>query len=133
MKEMIYQADSKREILDTGYCFGILYYTLNLGTHPTAYIKVPDDYEEDERELDVHGGCTYDSNYLYISENKKIEGHFIGWDYAHYTDYLGFQNKYINGLAKGKKWTTEEIFREVKEACYKIQNSKEKQDEHWKR
>ena len=41
MKEMIYQATQKREILDTGYCFGLLYYILSLGTHPVAYIKIP--------------------------------------------------------------------------------------------
>ena len=32
-KEMIYQADRKIEILETGTCFGLLYYILNLGTH----------------------------------------------------------------------------------------------------
>ena len=29
-KEMIYQADRKIEILETGTCFGLLYYILNL-------------------------------------------------------------------------------------------------------
>lgn len=40
-KEMIYQADRKIEILETGTCFGLLYYILNLGTHPTAYVRIP--------------------------------------------------------------------------------------------
>lgn len=42
MKEMKYQFERKIEVLDTGFCFGLLYYILNLGTHPTAYIKMPD-------------------------------------------------------------------------------------------
>ena len=41
MKEMEYCKDRKIEVLDTGYCLGLLYYILNLGTHPTAYIKIP--------------------------------------------------------------------------------------------
>lgn len=41
MKEMKYSKERKIEILATGYCFGLLYYILNLGTHPTAYIKLP--------------------------------------------------------------------------------------------
>ncbi len=31
MKEMEYSAKSKREVLDTGYCLGLLYYIMNLG------------------------------------------------------------------------------------------------------
>ncbi len=45
-----------------------------------------------EIDLDVHGGLTYSNNYLCISENKKVEGWiFIGWDYAHYGDYAGYE------------------------------------------
>ena len=64
MKEMIYQAEFKREVLDTGYCLGLLYFILNLGSHPT-----------------------------------KIR---VG----------------------GKKWSTQEIYQEVREACYDIQRRK---------
>lgn len=61
MKEMIYQNDRKVEVLDTGFCYGFLYYILNLGTHPTAYIKIPENhccykYETyEEVPLNVHG------------------------------------------------------------------------------
>ena len=47
LKEMKYQFDRKIEVLSTGYCLGLLYYILNLGTHPTAYIKIPDNVEID--------------------------------------------------------------------------------------
>lgn len=132
MKEMKYCKDRKIEVLATGYCLGLLYYILNLGTHPTAYIKIPKghklynkDYDDiyKEVDIDVHGGFTYSSNHLWISENQKIEGWFIGWDYAHYGDYAGYEEIFSKELRTGgKKWTTKEIFTEVKEACYQIQN-----------
>lgn len=127
IKEMKYQFDRKIEVLATGYCLGLLYYILNLGTHPTAYIKIPKDHkyykkEYDEIDVNVHGGLTYSANDLYISENEKIEGWFIGWDYAHYGDYVGYEKIMpIEIRTNDKKWTTEEIFEEVKEACYQIQ------------
>lgn len=130
MKEMQYQADYKREILDTGYCYGLVYYILNLGMHPTAYIQIPSnhrlygkDYDEiyNEVGIDVHGGITYTKDYLYISDNQKIDGWFIGWDYAHYGDYAGYEEKFPENLrTNGKKWTTKEILNEVKVACRQI-------------
>lgn len=75
MKEMKYQFERKIEVLDTGFCFGLLYYILNLGTHPTAYIKMPDNINIDEDKLDikldVHGGITYFDDHLWISKNQK--------------------------------------------------------------
>lgn len=138
MKEMQYLAECKREVLDTGYCFGLLYYILSLGTHPTAYIKIPKSHRlygktmseiYDEVNIDVNGGITYLEYELWISNIQKIDGYFIGWDYAHYGDYTGFEEKLpIRLRTGGKKWTTKEIFREVKEACYQIQNLKENKE-----
>lgn len=136
MKEMIYQAEIKIETLDTGYCLGLLYYIISLGTHPCAYVRIPQEHqfykkEYDDIDIDVHGGLTYSRDYLWILENQKIDGWFIGWDYAHYRDYLGYEmlpffqqfSEYHN---KDKKWTTEEIFKDVKEVCYQIQKDIEK-------
>ena len=131
MKEMIYQAERKIEVLDTGYCLGFLYYILNLGTHPTAYIKIPRDhkyFKKDymEIDLDVHCGPTYSRDYLYISKNNKVDGWFVGWDYAHYNDYAGYDEIMPKEIQTGgKKWTTEEIYKEVKEDCYHLNNIKE--------
>lgn len=122
MKKMEYSSNCKREILDTGYCFGLLYYIMNLGTHPTAYIKIPKDYDIDEAKIEVNGGITYSENELWINDNEKLAGKFIGWDYAHYGDYAGYEELLPEELRSGgKKWTTEEIYKEVKEACYQIQ------------
>lgn len=129
MKEMEYQPNRKIEVLDTGFCFGLLYYILNLGTHPTAYINIPENHKYykknyGEIDIDVHGGLTYSRDYLWISKNEQIKGWFIGWDYAHYGDFLGYDMlpvfKHMQRNNE-KKWTTEEIFKDVKEVCYQIQ------------
>lgn len=123
LKEMKYQFDRKIEVLSTGYCLGLLYYILNLGTYPTAYIKIPDNVEIDEDSIEVHGGITYSDNELWISDKQKIDGKFIGWDYAHYGDYIGYEEKMPNQFRNnGKKWTTYEIYEEIREVCYQIQN-----------
>lgn len=121
MKEMKYSKERKIEVLATGYCFGLLYYILNLGTHPTAYIKMPGSINIDNDKLDVHGGITYSENHLWISENQKIDGEFIGWDYGHYGDYAGYEEILPKEIRTGgKKWTTTEIYKEVREVCYQI-------------
>ena len=133
MKEMEYSEKIKREVLDTGYCLGFLYYIMNLGTYPTAYIKIPKDnkyYGKNMREIDleVHGGVTYSKEGINISENQKIEGWFVGWDYAHYGDYTGFDLLFPEHLRTGgKKWTTEEIYKEVQQACYQLNELKGEQ------
>lgn len=121
MKEMKYSKERKIEVLATGYCFGLLYYILNLGTHPTAYIKIPGSINIDKDKLDVHGGITYSKNHLWISENQKIDGEFISWDYGHYGDYAGYEEILPKEIRTGgKKWTTTEIYKEVREVCYQI-------------
>lgn len=131
MKEMKYQADRKIELLDTGKCCGYTYYILNLGTHPTAYIDIPEGHkyygkDYDAIDLPVHCGLTYAKNHLWIAEDKRVEGWFLGWDYAHAGDYAGYYKKYDMfdlGL-ESKKWTTEEIQQEVFEACKELERIK---------
>lgn len=127
MKEMIYSKDRKVELLDKGTCCGFNCYILNLGTHPTAYVEIPKkhkyyqkNYNEIGDAIDVHGGLTYSENNLYIGENQEIEGWFIGWDYAHYNDYMGYFDSNMISLNNLKKWSTEEIREEVYEVCRQL-------------
>ena len=118
MKEMVYSNEYKREVLDTGYFHGFFYYILNLGTHPTAYIRIPEKHscyekEYDEIDIDVHGGLTFSDYELYTENNTELEGWFIGWDYMHYGDNIGT-------LDNGYKWTTEEIAKEVRDVCFQL-------------
>ena len=65
-KEMIYQADRKIEILETGTCFGLLYYILNLGTHPTAYVRIPKNNKFYGKEIKI-----IEKFIKYIGEDQK--------------------------------------------------------------
>ena len=128
VKEMVYTKERKREVLATGYYFGLLYYVLSLGTHPTAYVKIPKDNwlctvkDYDDIPVKCHGGLTFRDDHLYITGNQKNEGEFIGWDYAHCDDYAPYYEDLPNlDLAeKSKKWTTHEILKEVKDVCSQI-------------
>lgn len=133
IKPMIYQKDRKIELLYQDNYKGYNYYILNLGTHPTAYIEIPKGhllYEMDYNEIydkgyyiDVHGGLTYSENKLMGIESNNW---FIGWDYAHAWDYMGYYEEMKEwGLHSfennnDKKWTTEEIIEECKNAIEQI-------------
>ena len=134
MKEMQYQRKRIIEILENGRYNGFNSYILNLGTHPTAYIEIPKNhklfnktYEEIYNiiDLEVHYGLTYSRNYLYIDKDKKLKGWFIGWDYAHCDDYDVYDEIFPENIrTNGKKWTTEEIFEEVKTAINQLKEMK---------
>lgn len=119
MKPMIYQIERKIEVLFSGKYKNYPFYILNLGTHPTAYINVIYDMRYKFKDygqinLDVHGGLTYSKDNLLL-EYERIKGWFIGWDYGHFNDYAGYEEKFPMELrSDGKKWTTEEIFEDVK-------------------
>ena len=123
MKEMVYTADrlEKPIILDKGNIDGFSYLILNFGTHPTAYVSIPIRHpfykkDCDDIDIDCHGGLTFSKDCLEIDLNKKVW--WIGWDYAHTGDYLGFLEVMPSAsLIKSvcdKKWATEEILSEVK-------------------
>lgn len=97
------------------------YIIVNFGTHPCAYIRLPETspfYMEyygaiDTRVRRPHGGFTF-SDFLYdrnfnskTRELNGAEGWYLGWDYAHIGDYSPF-------VVEGKKWTVAEIENEIK-------------------
>ena len=110
MKQMIYQFQRINEILDEGFYNGFHYIICSYGTHPCAYVQVPETHDfygmpYDDIEVDCHGGLTY-------GRFAKNGTYWIGWDYAHYGDYVGY---YLMRYGyDAKKWTTEEIYEDVK-------------------
>ncbi len=128
IKEMEYGKESRTELLFKDKYKNYNYYILNLGTHPTAYIEIPKEdtlykksYDEIYRigcDIDVNGGLTYSDNELM---GVKSENWFIGWDYAHCCDYCGYEEDMPESIRTyGKKWTTEEIIEECKNAIDQI-------------
>lgn len=117
-KQPSYVATRCNKELLKGEYRGYRYRIMDLGTHPTAYVKIPEGhplYKKDwmdwkhpiDDEIEVHGGITYSRDYLYC-EGKNLYGWWIGWDYAHYLDHMGYDPETV-----GKRWTTEEIVHDV--------------------
>lgn len=128
-KQMVYSREFKREILFEGIYKNFNFYILSFGMYPTAYIEIPKTHKLFGKsyneiydmgiDIEVHGGLTYSAKHI---TSIKYNSWFIGWDYAHYGDY-------IEGLYNGrtnKKWTTEEIFEDVVRA---IEQIKEEENE----
>ena len=110
MRRMIYQAQRINEILDEGFYNGFHYIIKSYGTHPCAYVQIPEAHRYygmfyDDMEIYCHGGLTYG--------RFGLDGtYWIGWDYARYLDYVG--HHYTSFESHDKKWTTEEIYEDVK-------------------
>ena len=118
MKEMVYSKMRNVEILDRGIYKNYDYVILSLGTHPCAYVRIPEHhpyYSEDYNncDIDCHWGLTYGSPYLRTGNGTQESGWWIGWDYAHYGDFTGADMMFPPELQfGGKQWTTEEIIDE---------------------
>lgn len=109
-----YQDKDKQELVLHKKYKSYEYFILDLGTHPTAYVKVPKNnkvFGKDYFDLDinVHGGLTYSSNELKFYKYSGKYNWFIGWDYAHYGDFTLFYD-----LEMDKKYTLEEIIEDCK-------------------
>lgn len=124
IKQMVYQKDRKIELLYKDNYKGYNYYILNLGTHPTAYIEIPKGHKLYQKDYDdiyinVHGGLTYSDDSLM---GVKSENWFIGWDYAHYDDYVSFYEDLPEFLKNNnlKRWTTKEIIEDCKNGIEQI-------------
>lgn len=123
MKLMIYKPKSEIECLDKGTYNGIDYIIVSYGTHPCAYIRVPEtskfyniDRSDAPEELhdSVHGGLTWSGP---IPNRLNEPGFYYGWDYCHIDDFTGTDLMFPpNFRTGGKQWTTEEIFEDVKAA-----------------
>lgn len=125
MKEMEYIGFKKnyREILDQGNFYGFNYYIMNLGTHPCCYVKISKNHAffkkgYDDIDIDCHGGLTYASNYLMgVDTDALDENWYIGWDYAHFGDYMYFKK---NMKLDGHKWTIDELREDAEEVCKQL-------------
>lgn len=122
IKEMVYFANAKTpQRIAEGTHKNLKYYVLNFGTHPCAYVDVTDtelrcmDYSSIE--IECHGGLTYSRDTLHTVDKT---GWFIGWDYAHYGDFAGYEMLYSQFESSGKHWTTQEIVNECEAVIDRI-------------
>lgn len=133
MKEMIYDPENRKVVLlDSGKYKDFSYYIVShYGEYPLAYIKIPDglkidcenyeDYESNNHIVSPHGGFTYgcenDIPPMLDGIDGITSGNYLGWDYAHCGDYIGFFN---DEALFGKKWTTKEILEQIKNTIEEI-------------
>lgn len=115
MKEMVYDFD-KPGFLDEGELQGYKYMVVSYGSHPCAYVQVPDGHPfhgKHYSKLDVtcHGGLTFSGSFYRHPSRFLIErdGYWIGWDYAHGGDYTAFPGVNLDG----HRHTTQEILSDV--------------------
>lgn len=139
MKYMHYKMKQKRgyEILDEGkfYSYALdeyyYYFILSYFTHPCAYVKIPINHpfykkSYDKIPIDCHGGLTYSKDCLLQGTPDEQSGWWIGWDYAHYNDYAPYHSEAEATIMGLHKWTTAEIFEEVREVIGQLINFEER-------
>ena len=101
----------KPERVADGFYRGFHFYVLTMGSHPCAYVDVGhSEFLADE--IYCHGGITYGSNKLATVPEKS---YFIGWDYAHYNDFLVFNDRLAKEYGepyRAHKYTLSEIVKE---------------------
>lgn len=124
MREMKYGAERICRILHKGEFKGFNFAIINYGTHPCCYVFLPEGNKYfgktyDEIDIDCHGGLTFSEDDLIFNPLPNKDW-IIGWDYAHYNDYMGYYGE-LESYEKNKKWTTEELFEEVKQVIEQLQ------------
>ena len=118
MLEMEYGAtvSHKPILLANGFYKGIEYFILNIGSHPTAYVKIPHGnkyWGSNGDEILTHCGITYTSTVLYLGDGEYSIGWILGWDYAHSGDFY-YSPLFPEPYGWDHVWCTREIFEDVK-------------------
>lgn len=117
--DMIYSSKrlSPAHILLLGLHKDYNFFILNLGTHPTAYVRVPETHPFYLKHYDDCSPTSPNSlnqiftfsdssaNFAKYLDQPIPDGWYLGWDYCTINDY-----SYFN--PNGKKWTTEEILKD---------------------
>ena len=125
MLEMEYRTERIVLCLDKGIIDGFNYVIMSYGTHPCCYIQIPKEHRYykknyDDIDINCHGGLTFSKSDLYFN---PTESWWIGWDYAHGNDYMGYYGlDCLKGFdhSNDKKWTTQELLNDVKDVIKQL-------------
>lgn len=105
------------ETIKRGKHSGFEFFIVWCASHPNAYIKIPEGhpfYKKDHLDIDnkclVHGGFTFSGEDL-DKRFRLPEGWYLGWDYAHCTDFINLSGHFMDG----HKWKVEDIEKDCKE------------------
>lgn len=126
------EPERKRHFVAAGTSYGFDYYVVNQGgSHPCAYVVLPKGHvfngvPYDEIPVECHGGLTYGNSHL---EGVKLEDmdYVVGWDYAHYGDFISGMDIGCIDRFIPKKWTTSEIVDDVIAVCKQLRELNDKE------
>lgn len=132
---MVYHHEhfAKPQVLYIGDYKHYTFFVLNLGTHPTAYIRLPENhpfyaknYEEanhyftnSQARLSYAFDDTFTFSDSSVNFNSNLnrpvpDGWYIGFDRAHMGDWVGFLSDEVNIRAGYRKYTTEDMIQDCK-------------------
>ena len=109
---------------------GYQFWIISFGTHPCAYVEIPEDHEYygrgyEDMPLDVHGGLTFARDNLVYHEysdkygccvrSRICDTWIVGWDYAHLGDYASYSPE-----MGGRRHSTTMIYNDVKYAINQL-------------
>lgn len=114
IKEMVYShTQGSIDILASGNYKGHRYVIISFGSHPCCYVSIPNRKAIDVDSIVCHGGVTYTSGQL--PNGEKTDGvWWIGWDYAHFGDYICCSDR--KPIEFEKCWSVVELEQE----CLKV-------------
>ena len=129
MKQMTYCKNYITEVLHQGEYKNHRFAIINIGPYPVAYVSTELNIEDlTDRLLEnvkAHNGFfSYGKSYWDDSEEQ-----YLGWDYNGITDYYGGLEGTTSISVKFlRRWTTEEIFKDVKEVITQLDDLEQKED-----
>ena len=97
---------------------------VNMGTHPTAYVRIPSTHKFYEKHYDFinpqpkafrAGPFTFSRPSSEFASHLDIQipnGWYLGWDYAHIGDYIC--TPFTHNSNDARKYTTEDIIADCK-------------------
>lgn len=115
----LYNNEDKRQVVEVGMMDGCMYVITTMGTHPCAYLVLPDSHPCShltcrEQPLTVRE-ITYSRSVDEFEEINMPDSWIVGWDYAHYGDYMHNRRS-----RDGHKYTLEEIRLDVLEMVHDL-------------
>lgn len=112
MKEMIYKDTWEQSLLEYGSYKGYHYCVVSQGVFPCGYVELSPDhaYFKQDNAIICHGGITFHGH---LSDDLGLPSNtfWIGWDYGHAGDLLGFDFSFRT-VAYGNGYTTEDVVAE---------------------
>lgn len=126
-KPMIYYKErlTPAEVLSIGQYKRYDFFIVNMGTHPTAYVRIPKTHPFYEKHYDEANPAPkgfLGGIFTFAEHSAHFDGHldsliprgwYLGWDYAHIGDYIGNPFRPFNPETE-RKYTTEEMIEDCK-------------------